>query len=81
MEFSYSEDDSGSNVEEGLEASEVSSAAVQARGKRFHRDLAANICVPAGRVTLFVPCPQTRKPCKPEREVVGENVWLHSSTI
>lgn len=38
MEFSYSEDDSGSNVEEGLEASEVSSAAVQARGKRFHRD-------------------------------------------
>ena len=36
IEFTYSEDDSSSSVEDRLEASEVSTAAVWARAKRFH---------------------------------------------
>lgn len=36
LEFSCLEVDSGSNMEDGVEAHEVSTAAVQAREKRFH---------------------------------------------
>lgn len=50
----------------------MSTAAVQAREQVPHentglgssRDLAANICMPAGFVTLFVPCPERQMPCQ-----------------
>lgn len=80
LEFSCLEVDSGSNVEDGVEAHEVSTAAAGKRkevprenmGLKSTRDLAANICMPAGCVTLFVPCPESQKPCQLKREGRGE---------
>lgn len=51
------------------------------KGFESTRDLATNICMPAGCVTLFVPCPESQKSCQLKREGRGENVWLYSSKI
>lgn len=69
------------------EVSEVSTAAGQARDKfprentgvGSARDLAANICMPAGCVILLFPALKERPPCQLKREGRGE--WLHSSPI
>lgn len=45
-------------------------------GLESTRDLAANICMPAGCVTLFVPCPESQKPCQLKREGRGECLAL-----
>lgn len=87
LEFSCLEVDSGSNVEDGWrprrcrlqQSRQEKGAPHENMGLESTRDLAVNICMPAGCVTLFVPCPENQKPCQPKREGSGENVWLHSS--
>lgn len=72
IEFSYSEGDCGSNMEDGLrpERRSLQQPRQEKRGSLENtclgcsRDLAAHICMPAGYVTLFVPCPESQKPCQ-----------------